>query len=112
MGMGQEDIIRTITEFTALAVYMNYKTHIESRLKLDRVIISGGGIKNKVITNSLKKYFKSIHITSAKHYGISPDAKEAIAFAVFANEAIHGNPANIPAVTGAGKECILGKICL
>lgn len=107
-----EDIIRTITEFTALAVYMNYKTHIESKLKLDSVIISGGGIKNKVITNSLKQYFKGIHITSAKHYGISPDAKEAIAFAVFANEAVHGNPANIPAVTGAGKECILGKICL
>ena len=107
-----EDIIMTITEFTALAVYINYRAYIKPKTKPDRIIISGGGIKNKVIINSLKKYFKGIHITPAEHYGISPDAKEAIAFAVFANEAVHGNPVNIPAVTGAGKECILGKICL
>ena len=40
---------------------------------------------------------------------LSHDAKEAIAFAVFANETVHGNPSNIPSVTGAEKECILGE---
>jgi anhydro-N-acetylmuramic acid kinase len=43
-------------------------------------------------------------------FGISSDAKEAICFAVLANETISGNPANIKSVTGAVKRTILGGV--
>ena len=33
--------------------------------------------------------------------GVDPDAKEAIAFAVLANETLFGHPGNIPRATGA-----------
>ena len=44
--------------------------------------------------------------------GIAADAKEAVAFALFAVEAIHADPANVVAVTGARRPAVLGKICL
>ena len=62
---------------------------------------------------SLKKDFgRTVHICNVKNLGISPDAKEAICFAVLANETLCSNAANIPKVTGASKPTILGKICL
>ncbi len=106
-----EDIIRTITEFTALAIYMNYQLFIEERIRIDRLIVSGGGAKNNQIIKALKKYFKGVIIESSVRYGISPDAKESIAFAVYANETISGNKINIRGITSAKKESILGKIC-
>ena len=38
------------------------------------------------------------------------DAKEALAFAILANETICGNPANVPSATGARENVVLGKI--
>ena len=43
-------------------------------------------------------------------FGIAPNAKEALAFAILANETISGNPNNIPNVTGAREAVIMGKI--
>ncbi len=107
----REDIIKTVTEFTALSVYINYQNFIENRMHIDKLIVSGGGAKNKTVINSLMKYFRETKIESTEKYGISSDAKEAIVFAVYANETISGNPTNLPQVTGAKKENILGKIC-
>jgi anhydro-N-acetylmuramic acid kinase len=105
-----EDIISTVTEFTPLAIYVNYRKFINKNI--DRIIISGGGAKNKHIITLLKKYFYYTPVEISDKFGIPSDAKEAIAFAVYANETISGNPINLPSVTGANKEHILGKICL
>jgi anhydro-N-acetylmuramic acid kinase len=42
---------------------------------------------------------------------MDPEAKEAIAFAVLANETLFGHAGNVPAVTGAAGPRVLGKIC-
>ena len=44
--------------------------------------------------------------------GLDPDAKEAIAFAVLANETLFGRPGNVPRATGAVGPRVLGKITL
>ncbi|WP_240620182.1 anhydro-N-acetylmuramic acid kinase, partial [Peribacillus acanthi] len=36
--------------------------------------------------------------------------KEAIAFALLANETVHQNPSNVPSATGAKQQAILGSI--
>ncbi|MEI6432081.1 MAG: anhydro-N-acetylmuramic acid kinase, partial [bacterium] len=41
---------------------------------------------------------------------LDSDAKEAIAFAILANETLLGNPSNLPSVTGARAPVILGKV--
>jgi len=53
-----------------------------------------------------------INVGIVDDYGLSSDAKEAIAFAVLANETIHGNYGNVPNATGASKRVILGKIII
>ncbi len=108
-----EDIIAALTDFTAYAVFRNYKKFIKQKTEIEELFVSGGGAKNKFLIKSLKMYFgKSVRIGNVKELGISPDAKEAICFAVLANETLCSNPSNVPRVTGASKPAILGQICL
>jgi anhydro-N-acetylmuramic acid kinase len=106
------DLLATVTEFTAYSVYQNYKRFVEKETRLDELVVSGGGAHNRVIMAGLQRYFTSIQVRTIEDYGISSDAKEAICFALLANETIAGNSGNVPAVTGASKYTILGKICL
>lgn len=109
----KKDLFATVSDFTAYAVNRNYEKFIKSEMEIVELFVSGGGARNKFVMNSLKKYFgKTVEVKSVKDLGISPDAKEAICFAVLANETLAGNKANIPRVTGAIKSTVLGKICL
>ncbi|MCK9426148.1 MAG: anhydro-N-acetylmuramic acid kinase [Ignavibacteriaceae bacterium] len=109
----KEDLLATVADFTAYGVYRNYEKFIKSETEIAELFVSGGGARNNFIMNSLKKYFgRSVEIKNVKDLGISSDAKEAICFAVLANETLAGNPANIQRVTCAIKPTILGKICL
>lgn len=108
-----QDMIRTVTKFTAYCVYRNYEKFIANKTKIDELILSGGGAKNLQLVEDLKEYFgKSVMLKNIEELGISSDEKEAICFAVLANETISGNETNIPRVTGASRKTILGKICL
>jgi anhydro-N-acetylmuramic acid kinase len=110
--ISNEDWLHTITKFTAYATYRNYERFIKKETILDELFISGGGAKNKFLYQSLAEYFENVDVKIIDEIGISADAKEAICFAVLANETISGNPSNIPRTTGASKPTILGKICL
>ncbi|MCL5268605.1 MAG: anhydro-N-acetylmuramic acid kinase [Bacteroidetes bacterium] len=114
----KEDIVATVTDFTARAVYENFNRFLsptalqKGRSQLAELFVSGGGAQNKFLLHSLGRYFAGTRVAVAENLGISSDAKEAICFAVLANETISGNPANLPQVTGASKRTVLGKICL
>lgn len=41
---------------------------------------------------------------------LTAESKEAIAFAILANDAVLGYPTNVPSATGAGRKVVLGKI--
>lgn len=105
------DLIRTVTEFTAYSIWHNYRNFIESDCRIDELIVSGGGAHNPLLMHSLKNYFKGVKLSKLKINGITAQNKEAILFAVLANECIAGNPANMNRVTGSTKDVILGKIC-
>ncbi|MBP1691264.1 MAG: anmK, partial [Bacteroidetes bacterium] len=51
-----------------------------------------------------------VRVETAGELGMNADAKEAICFAVLANETLAGRPANLPRVTGASKPVVLGCI--
>lgn len=112
-GISFKDIITTTTFYTAWAVYYSYIEFISRKILINELYVSGGGAKNKAITSFLKMLFgKKIKVENVDSLGIDSDFKEAICFAVLANETISGNPANLPTVTGASKQTILGKISL
>ncbi len=106
------DILTTVSEFTALTIYDAYLKFISPRVTLDEIFVSGGGVHNPYLLNSLSKYFNKIKIKRIEKIGFSSDAKEAVCFAVLANETVSGNCANVVGATGAKYETILGKICL
>ena len=104
------DLVTTVTAFTAESIVSNYKEHI---FKIDLpsdIIFCGGGIHNQFLMGLLKKKLPEFIISTTEKYGISPDALEAITFAILANETLHGNFSNLPSVTGAKRKVLLGKI--
>lgn len=107
-----EEFIATFTEFTAQSIFDQYVRFAQPESRWDELIVSGGGARNQFLMERLKFHFKNVDVKSSSDYNIPTDAKEAILFALLANEAICGNPANIPHVTGANKKAVLGKICL
>lgn len=112
-GVPKEDFMNTVTKFTAYGIYRNYEKFVQHETEIDELIVSGGGSKNQYLYEQLHKYFEdSVEIKVIDEIGVSSDAKEAICFAVLANETVSGNPSNIPRTTGASKPTSLGKICL
>lgn len=108
-GLRDEDILASITYFTAFSIVDSYKRWIIPHHQIDEVIIGGGGSYNSLLVNIIKEELK-LPVKTNEDIGLSSDAKEAIAFAILANEAIHGNSGNLPKVTGASKSVVLGKI--
>ncbi len=110
-GVKGIDVLTTITAFTAHTIADSYKKWLLSKHELSEVIISGGGSYNKTLMKLLNQYLTpSIKIYSIHSFGISPNAKEAIAFAILANETISENPNNVPSATGANEPVVMGKI--
>lgn len=78
----------------------------------DEVIIGGGGAKNPVLLQMLAELLAPIPVRTHEDVGMNSDNKEAVAFAVLANETLLGNPSNLPSVTGASRPAVLGKVTL
>ena len=104
------DTITTATVFTAKSISDSYRKYIQPSYKLSEVVMSGGGVYNPILLQFLKEYLENINIRKVEEFGIPSDAKEALAFAILANETICGNPGNVPSATGARERVVLGKI--
>ncbi len=110
--MPPKDWVHTLSYYTAFAAYSNYQKFILPLGKADELIVSGGGANNEFLLLKLSELFNGVKVKRLNDKNIQADSKEAVCFAVLANETIAGNPANIPAVTGAQRPTILGEICL
>ncbi len=104
------DLFATATELTAFGVHDAYGRFVAPRFAVDEVVVSGGGARNPVLMARLARRFEPIPVRPSDSRGLPVDAKEAIAFAVLASERIDERPANVPAVTGARRQVLLGKI--
>lgn len=102
-----KDVICTLTHFTAKSIAHNIEKFCR---KCDKLIIGGGGAKNAYMLACLDEYLPNTKIVNSAEYGVPSDAKEAIAFAYFAYRTAKGLPSNVPAVTGATQEVVLGSI--
>lgn len=105
-----EDVVRTVSEWTVSAVAKNVHAFWKPIPDINRVIISGGGAFNKFFVERLASHFPNADILPSNEYKIPVEAKEAIGFAILGYAFIHELCANMPAVTGASKNVILGKL--
>jgi len=109
-GEKHADIVRTVSALTPFAVHDAYRRFIAKGTRVDEVIVSGGGARNLFFLSELQRLFAGAAVRTADAFGVSGDAKEAICFAILANETVHGNAANLPRVTGARRPVVLGVI--
>ena len=102
----KEDVVTTITEFTAYSICLNYQKFLGP---IDLVIVNGGGSHNKYIIKRLKEIL-NVKVITGDEYGIPSDAKEAIAFVVLGYLTLTNRAGNVKSATGAKKSVVLGKI--
>ena len=103
-----DDLLATLTRFTAETIARSYREVLPALP--DEVFVSGGGALNPTLMRHLVELLAPIPVQSTAVLGVDPEAKEAIAFAVLANQTLFGSPGNVPAVTGAIAPRVLGKI--
>jgi len=84
-----KDLIATLTVFTAeiLAdcILKNFPAGLE-------IFVSGGGARNLMLIQLLQKMLPKSSIQNSEVLGLNADAKEAVLFALLANEAVAGEP--------------------
>lgn len=105
LGLSDEDIVATATAFSAATIANSIKQY-----GIEELIIGGGGVYNSYLIELIKNSLPGIRIRTHEDFGIPNQAKEALAFAILANEVVFNSPNNVPSATGAKKNVILGKI--
>ena len=116
-NLADNDVIATLTELTVQTVALYISQFAagsppvtgEEQNPIGILYVSGGGVHNQTIMQRLSEVLVDTTVEPVDNSGISADAKEAIAFAILANESLHGQPGNLPSATGASVRKILGK---
>ncbi len=101
-----EDLISTLTQLTVETIAMAIKDatqDVEFTL-----YVSGGGANNTYLMQRLAEKFPDKKTLKTEQLGISADAKEAVLFALLANETLCGSAVE----THAGPTIAMGKISL
>lgn len=102
-----EDVVATMTELTAWSIADHVQRYAASARD---IIVSGGGAKNATLMERLAALMPTKDVLSSDALGMSADAKEAICFAWLAWRTLAGEPGNMPSVTGADREVVLGIV--
>lgn len=102
-----EDIQATLTELTAKTVADSLN---QANLNHCQLILCGGGARNDYLVERLSSHLPNFTIISSDLLGWSADAMEAAAFAWLAWAFKQKKAGNIPAVTGAFGERLLGAL--
>ena len=108
--LGLEDTLATLVELSAVGVARAAEAAFGGRPAPVAVYASGGGAHNPALLAALQRHLPQAHFAGTDVLGVPGDAKEAILFAVLANEAVAGQPVAI----GAGRQRVpavgMGKV--
>ncbi|SDG71145.1 MULTISPECIES: anhydro-N-acetylmuramic acid kinase [unclassified Duganella] len=103
-----EDVQRTLTEYTAVTLAEAIKAYGGGA---DAVYICGGGAYNGVLMDALGAALgNQVMVASTQALGVAPNRVEALAFAWLGYRFSERLAGNLPAVTGAQGERVLGAL--
>lgn len=106
-----EDLLATLTEFTALAISQSIREHVGMLNEIKVLIASGGGTRNAYLLKRLQAHLpENLRLTTSDEFGIPAQYKEAVKFATLGHATVNGFANNIPAASGASGFAILGKL--
>lgn len=100
-----KDLITTLTVFTAEILADSILKNFPAEDL--QVFVSGGGARNPMLIQLLQKMLPKNSILNSDVLGLNADAKEAVLFALLANEAVAGEPI----VINQNPAVLMGKFC-
>lgn len=102
-SLKEEDVQATLLAFTAQSIADAVKT----LPPIDHYYVCGGGAFNPVLIAALAERLRS-PVSSTSELNIHPQWVEGAAFAWLAHAYLQHIPGNVPSVTGAAREAVLG----
>ena len=109
-GISDSDTLATVTRFTAECIAAAIRDYAPE--KPARLIAGGGGCMNATLMAHIRALLPGCRVMTNEELGFDGNAKEAVAFAILANETIFASCNNAPSATGAGHPVVMGKISL
>ena len=110
-GLSLEDGATTLTELTASIIGESLSKILNKEKKLNEILICGGGRKNKVLIEAIKKnLFSKFSLKSIDKFGINGDFVESQAFAYLAIRALKNLSITFPNTTNCKKPCTGGEV--
>ena len=100
-----QDVQRTLLELTVMSI-----CDALSEESVEVVRLCGGGAYNRLLRHRLAESMPYAQVTTTTEIGVDPQWVEAWAFAWLAEQTLASLPGNVPAVTGAAGERVLGGI--
>ncbi len=98
-----EDVQRTLIELTVMSISASIPAGAD-------VYLCGGGVHNLFLRERLAYQNPDSETSITDDLGVPTDYVEAAAFAYFAQQTINDKPSNLPLVTGAKGERVLGAV--
>lgn len=77
-----------------------------------KLIVGGGGCMNQTLMGHIAALLPGCAVMTNEALGYDSNAKEAVAFAILANEAVFAHYNNAPSATGAKHPVVMGRISL
>jgi anhydro-N-acetylmuramic acid kinase len=103
------DVQATLAALSAQSIAEAMRRHAPAT---ERVLACGGGVRNDALMRRLAAELGKVGLDTTAAAGIDPAWVEAATFAWLAKRCLDGKPGNVPAVTGASADAVLGAIYL
>lgn len=107
LGGSLHDVLCTMTHFAARAIASAVRTHIP--VTPTRVLLSGRGVRNGFLWHLVQQQFDSTPVAQTDALGVPAESRQALASAGLAAMCLDGTPMNLPSVTGASGQRLLGQ---
>lgn len=108
-SISANDTMATLTKFSADMIVVAIKNSLLGKTGL-KIFSSGGGMHNPLLMAHIKEQLPNCSFHTTSELGIDPDAKEALLFAVLANECVCGDPSTFGENSTAYPTVSMGKI--
>jgi anhydro-N-acetylmuramic acid kinase len=102
------DVLCTMTHFVARSIVHAIRSHLPEMPA--RILLSGRGVRNGFLWHLLEQQLSPIMLEKTDLHGIPIEACQALANAALAALTMDGVPVNLPSVTGATGQRVLGQI--
>lgn len=104
-----EDVLRTLNRFTAVTIAQSIRQCCDPHQQYT-LYSSGGGMHNPLVMEQLQELLPEFTFYTTSDLAINPDAKEAVLFAILANETIAGDQLTYGSARSGIPSVSMGKI--